>query len=183
MPRIEPVSIENAPEASQPVLEQIKSGLGKVPNLLSTFGRSPAALHSYVLQKEALKKGSLGDQFGESIAIAMAHFNKCGYCASAHEVIGKMSGLSDDERALNRNGKASDPKVQAGIDLARALVEAKGFVSDEAFASAREGGLSDGDVLEVLAITMFNMYTNYANHMLETENDFPAVELNEAVAV
>ncbi len=183
MPRIAPTTIEKAHPAAREVLEHIKSTVGRVPNLLATLGHSPAAIHSYVKQKEALKAGSLGDQVGESIAIAMASFTKCGYCASAHNAIGKMVGLSDEERELNRKGQSSDPKTQAAINLARAIVETRGYANDEAFESAKSAGLSDADILEVLAITMFNLYTNYANHFLETENDFPHVELDEAVAV
>ena len=183
MPRIAPISIENAPEGARPILESINGALGRVPNLLATLGNSPAAIQSYVKQKEAIKAGSLGDQIGESIAIAMASFSSCGYCASAHDAIGKMTGLSDDERDLNRKGEASDPKAQAAIDLARAIVGTRGYASDEAFAAAQAGELNDSEILEVLAITMFNLYTNYANHFLETENDFPVVELDEAMAV
>ena len=183
MPRIHPIAIENAPEGARPILENIQSGLGRVPNLLATFGHSTAALNSYVMQKEALAKGGLGVQFGESIAIAMASFTGCGYCASAHDAIGKGAGLSDNERVLNRKGEASDPKVQAGINMAKSIVETRGWSNDEAFAAAKAAGLSDAEVLEVLAIAMFNLYTNYANHFLETENDFPAVELDEAMAV
>ena len=183
MPRIAPTTIENAPETSKPILESINGALGRVPNLLATFANSPSALLSYTKQKEALKAGSLGDELGESVAIAMATFNNCAYCASAHEAIGKMTGLSDEERELNRKGQASDPKAQAAINLAKSIVETKGWSNNEAFESAKAGGLNDSDILEVLAITMFNLYTNYANHFLETENDFPPVKLDEALAV
>ncbi len=183
MPRIAPTTIEKAHPASREMLEHIKSAVGRVPNLLGTLAHSPAAIHSYVKQKEALKAGSLGDRVGESIAIAMASFTKCGYCASAHNAIGKMVGLSDEERELNRKGESSDPKTQAAINLARSIVETRGYANDEAFEAAKSAGLSESDILEVLAITMFNLYTNYANHFLETENDFPHVELDEAVAV
>tara|TARA_R110002073_G_scaffold118918_5_gene259251 strand:+ start:180256 stop:180807 length:552 start_codon:yes stop_codon:yes gene_type:complete len=183
MARIEPASIEAAPASNKAILEGIESGLGRVPNLLGTLGHSSAALHSYVNQKEAVKAGSLGDQVGESIAIAIAMFSKCDYCASAHNAIGKMVGLSDDERALNRNGEASDPKTQGAINLAKAIIGSRGFVDDSGFEAAKAAGLSESEILEVLAITMFNLYTNYANHMLQTENDFPVVEMNEAIAV
>jgi uncharacterized peroxidase-related enzyme len=183
MPRIAPTTIDQAPEGSRPVLESIHAGLGKVPNLLATLGQSPAAIHSYVNQKDALKQGSLGDQVGESLAIAIASFSKCGYCASAHQVIGKMVGVSDEERALNQKGQSSDPKVQAAINLAKSIVETRGWSNDDAFSAAKDAGLSDSEILEVLAITTFNLFTNYANHFLETENDFPVVELDEAMAV
>ena len=182
MARIQPVSIENAPESTKGTLEGIKSKLGMVPNLLATLGKSPAALNSYVMGKEALASGSLGDKVGESLALAIANFSQCGYCVSAHEAIGKMVGLSDEERDLNRNGQSGDPKTQAAIDLARNVVQNRGFISDDAFESAK-GHLSESEILEVIAITSFNLFTNYMNHALETKIDFPEVELVESVAV
>lgn len=182
MARIEPTSIENAPESTKGTLEAINSKLGRVPNLLATLGKSPAALNSYVMQKDALATGSLGDQVGESLALAIANFSKCGYCVSAHDAIGKMVGLSDEERELNRNGKSSDPKTQAAIDLARDIVSGRGFISDVTFENAREH-LSESEVLEVITITTFNLFTNYMNHAIETENDFPEVELVASAAV
>ena len=182
MPRIEPTSIENAPESTKPTLQAIKDKLGMVPNLLSTLGKSPAALNSYVMQKEALASGTLGDKVGESLALAIANFSGCGYCASAHNAIGKMVGLSDEERELNRKGQSSDPKTQAAINLARAVVEGRGFISDEVFASAK-GQLSEEEILEVITITTFNLFTNYMNHAIETVTDFPAVELHQELAV
>jgi AhpD family alkylhydroperoxidase len=183
MPRITPATIESAPEASKPILEGIKGSIGRVPNLLATLGNSPAALMSYTKQKEALKAGSLGDQFGESIALAMAAFTGCEYCACAHNAIGKMVGLPDEECELNRKGQASDPKVQAALNFSRSIVETKGYATNEVFSAAKEAGLNDADILEILAITMFNLYTNYANHFLETEIDFPMVEFDEAMKV
>jgi uncharacterized peroxidase-related enzyme len=182
MPRIEPTTIEQAPESAKSTLEGMHKKLGMVPNLLATLGKSPAALHSYVKQKEALASGSLGDQVGESLALAIANFSRCGYCAAAHNAIGKMVGLSDEERELNRNGRSGDPKTQAAIDLARSVVENRGFIGDDAFDAAK-GTLSESEILEVIAVTTFNLFTNYMNHALETEIDFPEVELVESAAV
>lgn len=182
MARIQPVSTENAPESTKATLEGIKSKLGMVPNLLGTLGKSPAALNSYVMGKEALASGSLGDKVGESLALAIANFSKCGYCVSAHDAIGKMVGLSEEERDLNRNGQSGDPKTQAAIDLARNVVQNRGFISDDVFESAK-GHLSESEILEVIAITSFNLFTNYMNHALETKIDFPEVELVESAAV
>lgn len=182
MARIAPTTIEHAPESTKSTLEGIQGKLGMVPNLLATLGKSPAALNSYVKQKEALASGTLGDQFGESLAIAIANFSQCGYCASAHNAIGKMVGLSEAERELNRNGKSGDPKTQVAIDLARAIVENRGFVGDEALEQAR-AELNEEEILEVVTITVFNLFTNYMNHVIETENDFPKAELVASAAV
>jgi uncharacterized peroxidase-related enzyme len=177
MPRISTVSKDQAPDASKPMLDAIHGKLGKVPNLLATLAQSPAALATYVNLNEALGKGSLSPAYRESLAVAIANVSGCGYCASAHTAIGKMHGVSGDELAKNLNGKASDPKVQAGIDFALAIVEKRGWAEDTDLKAARDAGLSDAELLEILSITITNLFTNYANHIIETENDFPKVEL------
>lgn len=179
MPRISPVSIETAPESTKPLLEGINKKLGKVPNLLGTLAVSPAALNTYLNLGDALGKGTLGAKFHEQLAVAIANESKCGYCASAHTVIGKMHGVDGDELSKNLRGDATDPKVQAAINLAFAIIEKRGWVDDADVSAARSGGLNDEELLEVLAVTMTNLFTNYANHMLQTENDFPKVELVE----
>lgn len=183
MARIEPTTIEHAPESTKATLEGIKGSLGRVPNLLATMGKSPAALNSYMKQKEALATGVLGGKVGESLALAIGNFSGCAYCVSAHDAIGKSVGLSDEERELNRKGQSADPKTQAAISLARSVVETRGWSSDAALAAAKGAGLSEEEILEVVTITVFNLFTNYMNHFLETENDFPPVELHEAMAV
>lgn len=183
MPRIQPTTIENAPASTKATLEAIKGKLGMVPNLLGTLGKSPAAINTYVKLQEAIATGSLGQKRVESLALAIANFSGCGYCVSAHNAIGKMAGLSDDERELNRKGQSSDPKTQAAIDLARSIIETRGWSNDESFDAATSAGLNESEILEVLSITMLNLFTNYANHFAQTVNDFPPVELHEALAV
>jgi|TARA_R110000782_G_scaffold57258_29_gene119853 uncharacterized peroxidase-related enzyme len=182
MPRIAPISKDKAPDASKPMLEGVEKKLGKVPNLLGTLAVAPAGLATYMKLGEALSHASLNDKVREQIAVAIAQESGCGYCASAHTAIGKMVGVSADELAKNLDGKASDPKVQAAIDLSLAIVRERGWVTDEQFKDAKDAGLSDAEVIEVLSITMTNLFTNYANHMFQTANDFPKVELKKAAA-
>jgi len=183
MPRIEPTTIDQAPEATKETLRGIKEKLGKVPNLMATMGKSPATLNFYVTAKEALGTGTFDDKVRESLALAIANFSGCDYCASAHNAIGKQMGLRDDEREMNRKGQSSDPKTQACIDLAREIVDTRGWVSDEGFEKAKGQGLTEEEILELVTVTMFNLFTNYMNHFIETENDFPKVELHESAAV
>lgn len=175
MPRIQPVTADQAPQASKPMLEAVQKKLGRVPNLLGTLAVSPAGLATYVKLNEALEQGSFDPKLRERIAVAVGAASGCEYCVSAHTAIGKAAGLPEDELARNLEGKSSDPKAQAAIDLARAIVETRGRVDDQAVQDARDAGLSDADVVETLAITMTNLFTNYANHLFETVNDFPKV--------
>jgi len=175
VPRINTLTIETAPEASKPVLEGVNQKLGKVPNLFATLAHSPAALQTYFNIKDALAKGSLGDKLSESIAIAIATKASCQYCANAHYTIGGMVGVNEDERSKNLQGKSNDPKTQAAIDFAFAIIEKRGFVDDSDLSSFKDAGFTDADVLEVLSIVILNTFTNYANHIAETVPDFPEI--------
>lgn len=181
MPRIPPISKDNAPEASKPMLEGVQKKLGKVPNLLGTLATAPAGLATYMKLGEALSHASLNEKVREQIAVAIAQESGCEYCASAHTAIGKMVGVDEGELSKNLEGKASDPKVQAAIDLSLAIVRERGWVTDEQFKAAKDAGLGDAQIIEVLSITMTNLFTNYANHMFKTANDFPKVEIKKAV--
>ena len=44
MARINPETLETAPEASRPTMEALKKGLGMLPNLFATIAKSPASL-------------------------------------------------------------------------------------------------------------------------------------------
>ena len=51
--------------------------------------------------------------------------------------------------------------------------EARGKVSDAAIAEARSAGLSEADIVEVVANVVANIFTNYLNHVADTDIDFP----------
>ena len=69
----------------------------------------------------------------------------------------------------------------ASIAHARAILDREGFVTDEQLAAVKSAGFDDQQVVEIIAVTVFNIFTNYINHIAETEIDFPAVQLPETV--
>ncbi|HEX7953684.1 MAG TPA: carboxymuconolactone decarboxylase family protein, partial [Burkholderiales bacterium] len=89
MSRIATPAIDQTPAASRPLLDAVNKQLGVVPNLMKVLGNSPAALGGYLNLSGALGKGALGGQTGERIALAIAEFNRCGYCLAAHTYLGK----------------------------------------------------------------------------------------------
>jgi alkylhydroperoxidase family enzyme len=47
-------------------------------------------------------------------------------------------------------------------------------VSDDDVQSVRQVGYTDGEIAEIVASVALNIFTNYFNHVAETEVDFPA---------
>ena len=176
MPRIKPIRLESATGKSKDLLEGVKKKLGGTPNLLTTMAQAPAVLEGYLGLSGTLAGGTLPARVREQVAIAVAATNSCDYCLAAHTAIGKGAGVSKEDLAGAQTGDVSDPKARAAVGLARVIVEKAGRLSDADLARAREEGLSDGEILEVSANVVLNFYTNFVNHIAETEVDFPAVE-------
>lgn len=176
MPRIEPLTVETAEGRSQKLLTEIEKGTGRIPNILGTMAQSPAVLHSYLSFSGAIKSGSLSNELRECVAMTMAGINECSYCAAAHHAIGQDLGVSSEDLRGCLKGESADPKTKAALDFSRQVVETRGFVSDEQFAAIREAGFSEGEVLELVATVALNTFTNYFNHVVGTEIDFPKVD-------
>jgi len=181
MPRIDPLTDEQAEGQAAELFSAIKNKVGKVPNIYRTLGRAPSVLAGLLQFGEALDAGSLSGPIKEQIALRVGHRNSCDYCQAAHTAIGKSVGLSEDQAVAARRGNADDAKAQAILNLVDAILEREGFVTDDQLQAARDAGLSDAEILEVTGQVVKNIFTNYINHVVETEVDFPAIkELQEA---
>lgn len=179
MPRIPTLAHETATGDAKDLLDTVKAKLGGTPNLLTTMAHSPAVLKSYLEFSGALGGASLSAAVREQIALAVANSNKCSYCAAAHTVIGKGAGLTGEQTVAAQRGEADDPKAQAIVTLALQINENRGWITDEQFQAAIDAGVTQGEVLETVAVVTFNLLTNYLNHVIETEVDFPKVDLVE----
>ena len=171
-----PASIEAAPEKSQPLLEAVQKQLGIVPNMFRAISNSPAALEGYLGLNGALAKGALEAPTRERIALAIAEFNACDYCLSAHTYLGKnLSKLSDAEIAANRDGGSTDAKADAAVRFAVKVAETRGHPSEADLQAVKQAGYTDAQVMEIVLHVALNTLTNYVNETIKTEIDFPVV--------
>lgn len=173
IPLIDPATADGKNKA---IFAAIQSKLGVIPNMTRVLAQSPAALEAYAQLSGALAGGALNAKVREQLALAIAESNLCGYCLSAHTVIGGKVGLSPTEVSSARKGSAADPKTDALVKFARAVVLQKGEVSDAALAQVRAAGARDGELVEVIANVALNLLTNYVNHVARTPIDFPEVK-------
>jgi uncharacterized peroxidase-related enzyme len=171
-----PAKIEEAPAESRPLLEGVKAQLGTVPNLFRMVAVSPAALEGYLGMFDALGKGALPAATRERIALAVAEFNGCGYCLSAHTYLGKhVASLDEAEMHANRRGASHDPKAAAAVRFASSVMRVRGRVPDEELRAVRAAGYSDAEIIEIVQHVALNVWTNYINNVAKTDIDFPVV--------
>ena len=174
MALIDPVKLEAATDDQKKVLDGIQAKMGKIPNSYATMAHSPTTLHAMLAYGMGLKKGVLTPKEIESIALAVGQNNACDYCVAAHTVIGKMAGLTEQETIEARQGISQDPKMDALLELAVEISEKKGRPLGKVVEAFKAAGYSDGALIEVIAWVAYNAFTNYFNHIAQTESDFPA---------
>ncbi len=176
MSRIETINPAQATGKAKELLDGVKSKLGMTPNLMRVMANSPAVLDAYLKFSGSLGSGELNAKTREQIALAVGQANSCDYCLSAHSTIGKMVGLSADQILDSRRGTSSEPNTDAVLRFARQLVDKRGLVSDTDLDAVRSAGWDDGAIAEIVANVALNLFTNYVNHVAETEIDFPRAE-------
>ena len=176
MPRISPVS--NSTDATvTEVLDNMKARMGKVPNAMTTLARSSAAFNGYHALKKALMMGSLTSRQREIVALLTAQENACQYCLSGHTQAAAAVGLNATDIINARTGKSDDKLDNAIATFAMKLIQQRGLVDDADLVVAREAGVDDSLMVEIVANVALNTLTNYNNRLADTEIDFPVVRL------
>ncbi|MCP3754659.1 GNAT family N-acetyltransferase [Streptomyces sp. TBY4] len=151
--------------------------LGVVPNLARVMANSPAVLKGYLGAVTTLSaEGTLPAEVRESIALLVAQENGSDYCLSVHAFRGtRTTGLSAAGATGARRGEADDPRAAAVLELAASAVRDRGAVADGRLAAARRAGLTDGQIVEVIAHVALNVFTNYLATAARAEVDWPLV--------
>jgi uncharacterized peroxidase-related enzyme len=180
MPRIPAINPDQATGQSHKLLEGVQNKLGFTPNIMRTMANSPAVLQGYLDFSNALSKGNFSPKFREQVALAVSEVNDCKYCLAAHSAIGRSVGLSEEAIGDSRRGESPDTKEATALAFTRNVVENRGWVSDEDVAKLRKVGFSQGDIVELIANISLILFTNYFNHVAQTEVDFPTVSKLEA---
>jgi AhpD family alkylhydroperoxidase len=173
LPLIEP---ETADGETADLLAAAQRVLGITSNLVRALANSPAALRAYLGFSGALRGGSLPPAVCEQIALLVAQQAACDYCLSAHSYTGtRLTGLSQPEAARARRGEASEPLAASALAFGAAVLRGGGRVTDVELATARRGGLTDGQLAEVVAHVALGMFASYFAEAARVDIDWPLV--------
>jgi uncharacterized peroxidase-related enzyme len=165
MPRIFALTDAQAIE-SRPLLEAVRGQVGAVPNVIRTLAHSPAALRGYVDLSRALRAGVLSAEEQETVALAVSQANACAYSLTIHTHRAIDAGLSHDEIYAARQGEGSPIAA-----FARKVTLDRGILTDQEVNDAHEMGLSDAQIMEILAHVALTSLVNYAGLIASPEID------------
>lgn len=170
---IQPQSFDNASEQVKKIFKSLESGLGWVPNLYRTIGQSGPALEGFLHYSSLLAKSSLTSREKEAVNLLVSELNGCNYCLSAHTVLASKADLKAAEIMKARRGISEVAREQAILDLTRKLVRTGGAGAGLELKRAKKEGVSDAEIVELLAIISLKHFTNLVAIVAGTEIDFP----------
>jgi uncharacterized peroxidase-related enzyme len=180
MPHVALIDPRTATDERRAILDEITAAFGATPAMFRAVANSPAALKAMWAAFGALGTGTLGARLGEQVAVAVANANRCAYCLAAHTALGRKAGASAAEMAAAQTGRSADPRTQAALTFALAVVRERGHVAKAEVDALRAAGFDDEAVAELLAHVALNLFTNYVNVALDVPVDFPGVALRVA---
>lgn len=173
-----PVEPEAATGKATELLAQVQKSLGLIPNMTKVMANSPTLLQAYLALSRAVASGVLTPAVRERLAIATAELNGCEYCLSAHTYIGaNIVKVDADELDKARRGESEDAHVAALLTLSNTIADNAGDVDEVDIKSAREAGVTDEEIGEIVANLALNILTNYFNVLARVDNDWPVVTL------
>ena len=177
VPTREQVSSDN-----QAIFDNLQKGLGFVPNLYAYFAHSDTALGDYLAFQN--RKSSLRAKEREIINLVTSQINGCRYCQSAHTVLGKMNGFTDEQVLELRAGSASwDAKLDALARLTAEVVETRGKATQATKDAFFAAGYNEASLVDLLIIVGDKIVSNYLHNLTGFEIDFPVAPALEAAAV
>lgn len=163
---------ETAPEASRPLLANVKAAWGFIPNLQATLAESPVALEAYDTLFGLVARSSLSPAEQQIVYQAINVFSECEYCTAGHTFLSRKAGVPEDAIQAIRNGEPiADTRLQALRHFAESVVRERGFVGDAAVDAFIAASFTRENVLEVITVAATKLISNYTNHITHTPKE------------
>lgn len=164
-------SREEVAPANQEIFDNLQKALGFVPNLYATIGYSKNGLSRFLAYQNA--KTSLNNKEKEAVNLIVSQVNGCVYCQSAHLVIGKMNGFSDEQLLDIRKGKSTDAKLNALVQLAADITSNKGDASPATVDAFFENGYTNENLVDLILLISDKTAMNFLHNLTQVPVDFP----------
>ena len=160
---------------NQIIFDNLQKGLGFVPKLYAYFAKNDTALGDYLALQN--RKSSLRAKEREVINLVTSQINDCRYCQSAHTVLGKMNGFTDEQVLAIRKGSATfDNKLDALAKFTASVVENRGRATEESKEAFFAAGYDEANMIDVVIVIGDKIISNYLHNLTAFEIDFPIAD-------
>lgn len=171
-------TLDTAPDASKPLLEDSIKGFGRLPSLHAVMATSPELLEGYKALHGLFQKTSFD---AEELTVVWQTINvehECHYCVPAHTMIANMMKVDPAiTEALRNETPLPTAKLEALRNLTLAMLRDRGNVDAATMQAFLDAGYGQQQVLEVVLGLAQKVMSNYVNHLAETPIDAPFADL------
>lgn len=157
--------------ANQAIFDNLNKALGFVPNLYATIAYSNNGLERFLAYQNA--KTSLSNKEKEAVNLIVSQVNGCVYCQSAHLVLGKMNGFSDEQLNEIRHSKSSDSKLHTLVALAADVTKNRGYASQTNVDAFFAAGYTKENLVDLILQISDKTAMNYLHNLTKVPVDFP----------
>lgn len=169
MAHVKPLSTNDAPEESKPILKAIEDKFGQSLNIFSTMAYQPDVLGGVTQVNDGLQS-DLPAKFRELAYYKASHINSCDYCSHYHKQAAKKAGISDEQLDAISEYAGSDrfdDKEKAVLAYAEQLTESADV--DDSTVQSLKSFLDDTQLVTLAAAVALANFTNRFNHGLGVE--------------
>lgn len=167
MSRLPLQTIESAPAASRPFLEQALRNNGFLPNLVAVLANAPVTLETYLTVSGINGRADLSLAEREAVQITAAATHGCGFCVAGHTAAALKKAHLDPAivEQLRAGQTVADARLDAVAVFARAVIATRGNVADAALAAFLAAGFTQANALEVVLGVSLATLCNFANNL------------------
>jgi uncharacterized peroxidase-related enzyme len=164
----QPLSINEAPDESKPILEAIEKKFGQSMNIFSTLAHQPDVLGGMTQINDGLEN-DLPAKYRELAYYKASQLNSCDYCSHYHRQAAKKAGLSDEQLdSMNvSSGDLFDEKERAVLKYAEQLTTKANVESS--VVKELKLFLNEKQLVTLAAAVALANFTNRINHGLDIE--------------
>ncbi len=156
------LTLDTAPEASRPVLENLDQAFGRIPNIAGTMAHSPTLIGGFIGLFTAVHGGRLSEAEIQILLLTNAVTNASAWPVAFHSFLALEAGISTDDVAAIRDGRAPHtPRFAALSNLARTLIDTRGHAEAHVLDMLFDAGFDREQALEVIGVVAASTITNY----------------------
>jgi hypothetical protein len=178
MARIVSHTIQDAPEASRPLLESLVqfSPTGQLLNLHAQMVHSPAVLAAYTSIRQAtVTYGTLDPRVRSALMLAAAAVSHSAYAQAVTSFLAARAGWTQSEVLALRDGRPlGEDKTDALVNVVREAATRSGQVGDATWRCAADCGWSGEQLAEAFAFLALTVFTSHFLNYAQTPMDLPA---------
>jgi AhpD family alkylhydroperoxidase len=167
-------TIDTAPEASKPALQDLRAAFGIIPNIAGAMATSPVLINSLLGLFGRVHSGSFTEAQIQTLLLTNAVTNACAWAVAFHTALALKEGLAPADVDAIRAGRApNDSKLGALSTLARTLIEKRGRIADQDREAFLAAGFGKDHLLEVIGVVAASTITNYTGNVTNPPLEAP----------